>query len=178
MNLADAALDVANRVRTVNLPEDAEDPVVRKFDINARSFMGIVFTSTLPPQRAKDIWKTGCRCSSPRWWTWRRFPLRRTHPGDPGGARPGGPGESGPEHPPGHQHPEERGNYSSPSGRISSATRNPSCGSWGNPSRSASWRNSRFPEEFPVGWRTSPPSPTERRSCAGSPGTWERTPLS
>lgn len=55
VNLADAALDVANRVRTVNLPEDAEDPVVRKFDINARSFMGIVFTSTLPPQRAKDI---------------------------------------------------------------------------------------------------------------------------
>jgi len=55
VNLADAALDVANRVRTVNLPEDAEDPVVRKFDVNARSFMGIVFNTTLPPQRAKDI---------------------------------------------------------------------------------------------------------------------------
>ncbi|WP_367338916.1 efflux RND transporter permease subunit [Aminivibrio sp.] len=55
VNLADAALDVANRVRTVNLPEDADDPVVRKFDVNARSFMAIVFTSTLPPQRAKDI---------------------------------------------------------------------------------------------------------------------------
>ena len=55
INLADAALDVANRVRTVNLPEDADDPVVRKFDINARSFMSVVFTSTLPPQRARDI---------------------------------------------------------------------------------------------------------------------------
>ncbi len=55
INLADAALDVANRVRTVSLPEDAEDPVVRKFDINARSFMSVVFTSTLPPQRARDI---------------------------------------------------------------------------------------------------------------------------
>jgi len=55
VNLADAALDVANRVRTVNLPEDTEDPVVRKFDVNARSFMGIVFNTTLPPQRAKDI---------------------------------------------------------------------------------------------------------------------------
>ena len=55
INLADAALDVANRVRTVPLPEDADDPVVRKFDINARSFMSVVFTSTLPPQRARDI---------------------------------------------------------------------------------------------------------------------------
>lgn len=55
VNLADAALDVANRVRTVNLPEDADDPVVRKFDINAWSFMSIVFTSNLPPQRARDI---------------------------------------------------------------------------------------------------------------------------
>ncbi len=55
INLADAALDVANRVRTVSLPEDADDPVVRKFDINARSFMSVVFTSTLPPQRARDI---------------------------------------------------------------------------------------------------------------------------
>ncbi len=55
INLSDAALDVANRVRTVTLPEDAEEPVVRKFDINARSFMSIVFTSTLPPQRAYDI---------------------------------------------------------------------------------------------------------------------------
>ena len=55
VNLADAALDVANRVRTVNLPEDADDPVVRKFDINARSFMSVIFTSTLPPQRARDI---------------------------------------------------------------------------------------------------------------------------
>ena len=55
VNLADAALDVANRVRTVNLPEDADDPVVRKFDINAWSFMHVVFTSTLPPQRARDI---------------------------------------------------------------------------------------------------------------------------
>ena len=55
INLADAALDVANRVRTVNLPEDADDPIVRKFDINARSFMSVVFTSTLPPQRARDI---------------------------------------------------------------------------------------------------------------------------
>lgn len=55
VNLSDAALDVANRVRTVTLPEDAEEPVVRKFDINARSFMSIVFTSTLPPQRAFDI---------------------------------------------------------------------------------------------------------------------------
>ena len=55
VDLADAALDVANRVRTVRLPEDADDPVVRKFDMNARSFMSIVFTSTLPPQRAFDI---------------------------------------------------------------------------------------------------------------------------
>lgn len=55
VNLADAALDVANRVRTVSLPEDADDPVVRKFDINAWSFMNVVFTSTLPPQRARDI---------------------------------------------------------------------------------------------------------------------------
>lgn len=55
VNLSDAALDVANRVRTVTLPEDADEPVVRKFDINARSFMSIVFTSTLPPQRAYDI---------------------------------------------------------------------------------------------------------------------------
>ncbi|PKL03273.1 MAG: AcrB/AcrD/AcrF family protein, partial [Synergistetes bacterium HGW-Synergistetes-2] len=55
VNLSDAALDVANRVRTVTLPEDAEEPVVRKFDINARSFMSVVFTSTLPPQRAFDI---------------------------------------------------------------------------------------------------------------------------
>ena len=55
INLADAALDVANRVRTVSLPDDAEDPVVRKFDINARSFMSVIFTSTLPPQRARDI---------------------------------------------------------------------------------------------------------------------------
>ncbi len=55
INLADAALDVANRVRTVNLPEDADAPIVRKFDINARSFMSVVFTSTLPPQRARDI---------------------------------------------------------------------------------------------------------------------------
>ena len=55
VNLADAALDVANRVRTVNLPEDADDPVVRKFDINAWSFMSVVFTSNLPPQRARDI---------------------------------------------------------------------------------------------------------------------------
>ncbi|NLM71718.1 MAG: efflux RND transporter permease subunit [Synergistaceae bacterium] len=55
VDLADAALDVANRVRTVRLPEDADDPVVRKFDMNARSFMSIVFTSTLPPQRAYDI---------------------------------------------------------------------------------------------------------------------------
>ena len=55
VNLADAALDVANRVRTVSLPEDADDPVVRKFDINPWSFMNVVFTSTLPPQRARDI---------------------------------------------------------------------------------------------------------------------------
>ena len=74
VNLADAALDVANRVRTVNLPEDAEDPVVRKFDVNASSFMGIVFNTTLPPQRAKDILEDRCRCSSPRLWTLRRYP--------------------------------------------------------------------------------------------------------
>lgn len=55
VDLADAAVDVANRIRTASLPEDAEDPVVRKFDMNARSFMSIVFTSTLPPQRAFDI---------------------------------------------------------------------------------------------------------------------------
>ncbi len=32
-----------------------------------------------------------------------------------------------------------------PRGAFPSATRNPSCGSWGNPSRSASWKKSRSP---------------------------------
>ncbi len=53
--LSDAALDVSNKVRTVNLPDDAEDSIVRKFDVNARSFLSIVFTSTLPPQQAYEI---------------------------------------------------------------------------------------------------------------------------
>jgi Cation/multidrug efflux pump len=181
VNLADAALDVANRVRTVNLPEDAEDPVVRKFDINARSFMGIVFTSTLPPQRAKDILEDRVQMQLSQVVDVAEVSLygglTREIQVELDPVALGSLGLSIRQ----VTNIVKSGNYSSPSGRISLGDQESILRVVGESSTipgAGGTPDSPLPEEFQSGWRTSPPSPTERRSCAGSPGTWERTPLS
>ena len=57
INVSEANLDVSNRVKAIEglLPEEADDPVVEKFDINARPFLTLAVTSSLPPEQAYDI---------------------------------------------------------------------------------------------------------------------------
>lgn len=57
VDISEANLDVSNRVKAISalLPEDADDPVVEKYDINAQPFMTIAVTSNLPPEFAYDI---------------------------------------------------------------------------------------------------------------------------
>ena len=57
VDLNQATLDVSNKVKETRekLPKDADEPTVEKVDINADSFMKVVFTSPLPPKQARDI---------------------------------------------------------------------------------------------------------------------------
>ncbi len=57
VDISEANLDVSNRVKAISalLPEDADEPVVEKYDINAQPFMTIGITSSLPPEYAYDI---------------------------------------------------------------------------------------------------------------------------
>lgn len=57
VNVSDATVSVSNKIKTISalLPEDAEDPVTEKFDINAFPFMTIAVTSNLPSQYAYDV---------------------------------------------------------------------------------------------------------------------------
>lgn len=57
VNTADATLAVSNRVKAMqgSLPEDAKDPIVEKYDINAEPFISIAVTSSLPPERIYDL---------------------------------------------------------------------------------------------------------------------------
>ena len=57
VNVSEANLDVSNRVKAVQglLPEEADDPVVEKYDINAQPFLTLAVTSNLPPEQAYDI---------------------------------------------------------------------------------------------------------------------------
>ena len=57
VDTAEATLAVSNRVRAIQnaLPEDADDPVIEKYDINAEPFLTLVVTSNLSPERAYDL---------------------------------------------------------------------------------------------------------------------------
>ena len=57
VDTAEATLAVSNRVRAIQntLPEDADDPVIEKYDINAEPFLTLVVTSNLAPERAYDL---------------------------------------------------------------------------------------------------------------------------
>lgn len=56
-DVTQATLDISTRIRSIigSLPEDADEPVVEKFDINARPFMIMVAESNLPPYMTKSI---------------------------------------------------------------------------------------------------------------------------
>ena len=57
VNISEATMDISNRVKAISatLPDDSEDPVTEKFDINAFPFMTIAISSNLPPEYAYDI---------------------------------------------------------------------------------------------------------------------------
>ncbi|MBN1332760.1 MAG: efflux RND transporter permease subunit [Synergistales bacterium] len=57
INLSEATLDVSNRVKTIvgQLPDEAEDPIVEKFDINAQPFMTLAILSSDPEEEAYTI---------------------------------------------------------------------------------------------------------------------------
>jgi len=57
INLSEATLDVSNRVKTIVglLPDEAEDPIVEKFDINAQPFMTLAILSNDPEEKAYTI---------------------------------------------------------------------------------------------------------------------------
>lgn len=57
IDISEANLDVSNRIKAISalLPEDADEPVVEKYDINAQPFMTLAVTSSLPPEFAYDI---------------------------------------------------------------------------------------------------------------------------
>lgn len=57
IRISEANLDVANRIKAMQglLPEEAKDPIVEKFDINAVPFLTLAVTSNLPPEQAYDI---------------------------------------------------------------------------------------------------------------------------
>ncbi len=57
VDTAGATLAVSNRVRAIQntLPEDAYDPIIEKYDINAEPFLTLVVTSHLPPEQAYDL---------------------------------------------------------------------------------------------------------------------------
>ncbi|MEA3508400.1 MAG: efflux RND transporter permease subunit [Synergistota bacterium] len=52
-----ATLDISTRIKSIaaQLPEDAGEPVVEKFDITSQPFMILVARSSLPSQQARDI---------------------------------------------------------------------------------------------------------------------------
>lgn len=57
VNISEATMDISNRVKAISatLPDDSEDPVTEKFDINAFPFMTIAISSNFPPEYAYDI---------------------------------------------------------------------------------------------------------------------------
>lgn len=57
INLSEATLDVSNRVKAISglLPEDAEDSVVEKFDINAQPFMTLAVLYSVPEEEAYTV---------------------------------------------------------------------------------------------------------------------------
>lgn len=57
INLSEATLDVSNRVKAISglLPDDAEDPIVEKFDINAQPFMTLAILSSAPEEEAYTV---------------------------------------------------------------------------------------------------------------------------
>ncbi|MCF7936005.1 MAG: efflux RND transporter permease subunit [Synergistales bacterium] len=57
VDTSQATQDVSNKVKSIagTLPEDAGDPVVEKYDINAQPFLTVAVTSNLPPEQAYDI---------------------------------------------------------------------------------------------------------------------------
>lgn len=56
-DITQATLDISTRVKSITaaLPDDADEPVVRKFDINARPFLILVVNSPLPAHRVRDM---------------------------------------------------------------------------------------------------------------------------
>jgi len=56
-DVTQATLDISTRIRSIigTLPEDADEPVVEKFDINARPFMILVAESNLPSYMIKTV---------------------------------------------------------------------------------------------------------------------------
>lgn len=56
-DISQAALDISTRIRAIQgrLPDDAEDPVVEKYDIASSPFMTLVVTSPLPSNQVRDI---------------------------------------------------------------------------------------------------------------------------
>jgi len=49
-NINQAAIDISNKISRIKraLPEDADDPIIQKFDVNARPFMRIAVTGDFP----------------------------------------------------------------------------------------------------------------------------------
>lgn len=56
-DVTQATMDISTRVKAITntLPDDADEPVVDKFDINAQPFMILVAKSDLPPYLTKNI---------------------------------------------------------------------------------------------------------------------------
>ncbi len=56
-DVTQATMDISTRVKAITntLPDDADEPVVEKYDINAQPFMILVAKSELPPYLTKNI---------------------------------------------------------------------------------------------------------------------------